>query len=383
MNMHLRVAVVLGPLHPSYGGPPSVVRTHIEALKPHADITVFGCTPKGGEAELTHVFPNAKIFPETWPRRWFRGKGFRRALRECSYQYDVFHAHMLWDHPTWATWRAAKSAGKPFVVTPHGSLSAIWRTRAPHKRLYRWLVLDGLLRDVGALHALNKSEADALRAWGFEGRIAVIPNGLPVKEFERTNNSELAWRQWPVIKGRRVMLYLGRLWWQKGLDILPVAWKEAKLSDDWILLITGPDYRGYQKKLETNINALGLGSSIIVTGPVDEERKASIFAATECFILPSYGEGFSMALVEAMAAGLPCIYTEECHFPELATHGGGWEIPLQRENLVETLRMVSRRSPVENKVSGERGRALGYSKYTTEHIGKELLKLYQSLLKDL
>lgn len=380
--MTLKLAIISALLHPSYGGPTSVVRMHVEALKADADITVFGCVPKGGEAEVTALFPNANIFPETWPRRWFRGAGLRRALKERSDQYDVFHAHMLWDHSTWATWRSAKKVGKPFVVTPHGSLSATWRTRALHKRLYSRLVLDGLLRDVGALHALNKAEADAFQAWGYEGRIAVIPNGLPVTEFERPKNPEVAWQQLPEIKGRRVMLFLGRLWWQKGLDILPEAWKEAKLDDDWMLLITGPDYRGYRKKLEDNINAMGLRSRIIITGFVDKEIKASLFAASECFILPSYGEGSSMALIEAMAAGLPCIYTKECHFPELAAHGGGWEIPLKKETLVETLRMVCRRSPAENKVSGERGRELGYSKYTTEYIGKELFKLYQSLLEN-
>ncbi len=378
--MHLRVALVSSLLHPCYGGPSSVLRTHFEALKLHADITVFGCAPKGREAELTALFPNANIFPETWPRRWFQGTGLRRTLKECSDQYDVFHAHMLWDYSTWATWRVAKKVGKPFVVTPHGSLSAIWRTRAPHKRLYSWLVLDGLLRDVGALHAFNKAEADAFRAWGFEGRISVIPNGLPVTEFERTNNPEAAWSQWPVIKGRRVMLYLGRLWWQKGLDILPEAWKEAKLDEDWILLLTGPDYRGYQKKLEATINALGFKPRIIITGPVSEAIKASLLAASECLILPSHSEGFSMALIEAMAAGLPCIFTRECHFPELAAHAGGWEISLRREDLVQALQFVCSRSPRENQASGKLGRELGRSKYTTEYIGKELLGLYQSLL---
>ena len=89
-----------------------------------------------------------------------------------------------------------------------------------------------------------------------------------------------------------------------------------------------------------------------------------------------------MALIEAMGAGLPCIFTKECHFPELSMHGGCWEIPLGKGVLVETLRMVCRRSPAENKISGERGRELGYSKYTTEYIGKELLGLYQSLLEN-
>jgi hypothetical protein len=69
--------------------------------------------------------------------------------------------------------------------------------------------------DVGALHALNKAEADAFRAWGFEGRVAVIQNGLPGTEFEHPNNPETRMATMASNKGRRVMLYLGRLWWRK------------------------------------------------------------------------------------------------------------------------------------------------------------------------
>ena len=379
MSMSLRLAIISSLLHPCYGGPPSVVRMHAEALRGQADVTVYGCSAPGDEAEVGALFSNSRIFPETWPRRWFRGSGLHRALRHDATQFDILHAHMLWDHSTWATWRVAKKACKPFVVTPHGSLSSVWRTQAMHKRFYRRLVLDRMFGDVGALHVLNQAEADACRVLGVNVRIEVIPNGLPAVEFDPSKDPERAWRQWPMLKGRRIMLYLGRLWWQKGLDLLPEAWAAAHPDNDWLLVLAGPDYRGYKQELLNRINALGLKETILLTGPVDDELKQSLLNSSECLVLPSHSEGFSMALLEAMASGLPCVFTKECHFNELSACGGGWEIPLGIEPLTDVLRTVCQRLPEENRVTGEKARELGRMHYTSEFVAEQLMQLYRSL----
>ena len=375
----MRLAIVSSLLHPCYGGPPSVVRMHAEALQSRIDVSVLGCAPKGKEKEVEDLFPNSRIFQETWPARWFRGAGMHSALRSVAGKYDVFHAHMLWDYPTWATWRTARAAGKPFVITPHGSLSATWRTNSIHKRLYRLLVLDGMMGDVGAIHVLNEDEADACRDWGLRARIEVIPNGLPEAFYNRHVSPELAYRRWPILEGRRIMLYLGRLWAQKGLDILPDAWAEAQPGGDWLLVLAGPDYRGYERSLRSRIDAIGLKSSVFLTGEVSDKLKASLMAASECFVLPSHSEGFSMALLEAMAAGLPSIFTSECHFPELAACRGGWEIPLGKKCLSEVMHDVCKRSVFENNATGLAAKALGRGKYTSERVADGLLNLYGSL----
>jgi glycosyltransferase involved in cell wall biosynthesis len=377
--MH-RLLIVSSLLDPKYGGPPSVVRLHVEALKGHLDVSLIGCAPRGSEIEVKSLFPGVHIFPETWPGRWFRGKGLRRALKERIGNYDVLHAHMLWDHSTWATWREAKRAGKPFIITPHGSLIADWRSRGLHKQLYSRLVLDRLLRDAAGIHALNQAEADACRVWGFSGRIFVVPNGLPVEEYDRVRDPALALARWPSLANRRIMLYLGRLWWQKGLDILPESWSLAYPGEEWILVLAGPDYRDYGAELAARIDALGLKERILFTGPVAGELKDSLLATSECFVLPSHGEGFSVAVLEAMAASLPCIVSSECHFPELAVRGGGWEIPLRKEALVDTIRHVCGRSSSKNRATGEKARTIGRTTFTIDHVTAGLTDAYRSIL---
>ena len=52
------------------------------------------------------------------------------------------------------------------------------------------------------------------------------------------------------------------------------------------------------------------------------DRARAVWAAADAFILPSYSEGFSMAILEALACSLPCVITTACHFPELADAEG-------------------------------------------------------------
>ena len=382
--MHLRVALVSSLLHPCYGGPPSVVWMHANALQSHIDVTVIGCAPNGKKKEVEGLFPGSNIFMETWPRRWFRGKGLRNFLLDVAGQFDVFHAHMLWDHPVFAVWLACKKMNKPFIITPHGSLSSQWRYKAFHKRVYRRLVIDRILRDATFVHVLNSAEEMSCREYGIKCPIRVIPNALPTTDFEQTRLPDLAYQKWPNLCGRRVLLYLGRLWSGKGLDMLTEAWAEvikSPNSKDWLFVITGPDYRNYRSHLISRINALGINHQILLTEVVSGGLKDALLAAAETFILPSISEGFSLTLLEAMSAGLPAIYTTECHFPELAACGGGWEIPINKSALVQRLITMTKMDPVSLNEMGRKGRILGREQYTLERITLNLLDMYKEAVR--
>ena len=361
-----------------------VLRGHTEALDRFADVSLFGVASNGEFEDVASLFPRALVYPRGFPGRWFRGKGLSKGLREAADGMDVLHAHMLWDHAVYATWRAAQKAKKPLIITPHGSLAAGWRHSSMHKQIYRLLVADRILRETSFLHVLNAAEEKACREYGVSCPIRVIPNGLPVRDFERERSPVSAWERWPVLRGRRSMLYLGRLWGEKGLDILPEAWADfmhCTRRREWILLIAGPDYRNYKEGLSRRIRSLKLDEYILMVGSVSGEVKDALFAAAEVFVLPSHGEGFSVALLEAMAAGLPVLHTRECNFPELAAFGGGWEIPCRRDELSHMLATVTNMNSEELRAVGRKGWLLGRERFTLEHLARELVAMYMEAIR--
>jgi glycosyltransferase involved in cell wall biosynthesis len=347
-------------------------------------VQLFGVAQSDETDEILRLVPGANLFPRAFPSRWFRGRGLREALHVAAKHLDVLHVHMLWDHTLVATWQAARSANLPFVITPHGSVIAPWRHSSWHKRAYKALLLDRILAETSVVHVLSKVEEIACREFGITCPIRVIPNGLPRSDFELERCPDLATRHWPEIHGRRVMLYLGRLCAEKGLDILVEAWARMLTtnksgSDDWLLVIAGPDYREYKEKLNHLIASLNVDRHVLVSEPVSGELKSSLLGAADCFILPSRSEGFSMALLEAMAAGIPAVYSTECNFPELAECGGGWEIPVQIEELLRVLTKVSELPLPNLNEIGEKGRSLGRKKYTLDKVATQLVSMYTSI----
>lgn len=359
------------------------MRAHIGGLGRYSKISLFGVADAKEMSDVVALYPNAHLFERGFPGRWFRGKGLRRSIETAVRDLDVLHAHMLWDHSVYAAWKAARGAGKPLIITPHGSLGAPWRYTSWHKRAYSAISVDRILKDTSFLLALNVAEKSSCEEYGVPCPVRVIPNGLPVSEYLRERNADPAWKRWPQLRGRRTMLYLGRLWGEKGLDILPDAWAEVAFSAsgrDWMLVIAGPDYRNYESILRGRIRHLGIEDRTLVAGPVFGELKDALLSASDLFVLPSHGEGFSMAILEAMAAGIPVLFTRNCHFPELAACGGGWEIPDRQDDLVRMLHHAAGLEPGRLQSIGENGRTLGKERYTIERVTKELLAVYREAL---
>ena len=115
--------------------------------------------------------------------------------------------------------------------------------------------------------------------------------------------------------------FLGGCTSRKGLDLLAEAMGEvAPTHQELHLLIAGTD-DGALSPFRDQMAELGLTRRITYLGHVAGEQARRVWAAADAFVLPSYSEGFSMAILEAMACRLPCLITTACHFPEAAAAG--------------------------------------------------------------
>lgn len=380
----LNISLVSALLHPKYGGPSEVLRLHALGLNRVSNVTVYGVSNSDEYQLLNEKYQNLRLFELGFPHRWFYGKGLQDALISASKNVDVIHAHMLWDYPVYASWKSAMTHKVPLIITPHGSLNNAWRYRGALKTAYRKLLLDRILDETACIQVLNREEEIACRNYGIKCPIQIIPNGLPIEVFDSTKSHSLAIEKWPQLSGRRIMLYLGRLWHGKGLDILPEAWLKVRHiaeKHDWLLVIAGPDYGGYKEVLERKIKDHNLNGSILLAGPVYGDIKDSLMAASTAYVLPSHGEGFSMALLEAVAAKRPAVFTNKCNFTELENCGGGWEAKDTVDGLVEIFRSLLEENDEVFLKAGLAGWKYCREMYSLEAVSNQLIKMYRKAIE--
>src|SRR5690606_23947487 len=97
-------------------------------------------------------------------------------------------------------------------------------------------------------------------------------------------------------------------------------------------VLAGPDEYGHLRQLESVIASLGLGHRVILPGLVRGEDKLRWLHHARAFVLPSSGEGLSVAMLEAMGCRLPCIISSGCNYPEMARREAGYVLPLEESS---------------------------------------------------
>lgn len=165
-----------------------------------------------------------------------------------------------------------------------------------------------LARRADAMISLSQQITQELLEQGFDpARIVEIPNGVDIHRFRPVSAQERARlrRELHLPEGQLV-LYVGRLHYQKGLESLLRAWKDVSQSQPQAhLLLVGQGPEG--EKLEKLAAELGLSASLHFPGHV--EPILPYMQASDVFVLPSFFEGLSNALLEALACGLPVVTT--------------------------------------------------------------------------
>jgi len=294
--------------------------------------------------------------------------------------FDLVHQHNLWMLPNHYGSEAAHRLGIPVVITANGFLEpwALDHSRLKKRvagALFQWRDL----RRAACIHVNTRSEADHVRSLGLVNPLAVIPNGVDVGPFDASASSERAFDRFPRLRGRRIALFLSRLHRKKGILELIEAWGAlGPEHPDWHLVVAGPD-DGVGPIVRRRIESGGLDTAVTLTGPVMGADKLNLLAAAELFLLPSHSEGLSMALLEAMAARLPVVFTPGCNFPEIAAANAGIETAPRVEALTSTLRLVLSTPRERLADMGSRGRRLVEQGYTWTHCASELLAVYEWL----
>ena len=130
---------------------------------------------------------------------------------------------------------------------------------------------------------------------------------------------------------------------------------------------------------EALIRQLGITDRVLLTGALYGPPKLAALVDSDCFCLPSRTEGFSMAITEAMACGLPVVISDACHFPEVASAGAGVVTTLDADKVAAALLMILGDRDKARRM-GETGAALIKARFTWPQIARQMLEAYAQVL---
>ncbi len=340
-----------------------------------------------GESEVGVSGGRVAIERFTWEgnRKYLKSAALDAWLNQHVGDFDIVHLHSVWQFPTFSAARACWKIGKPYVVLLNGMLDhyAVNQHSKWLKRLYwAWREKDVEERSKG-IHFLNQAEIRRAIPWMGGMAKFVIGNGIGKGELEKLPKRGAFRAAYPEIGDRPLALFLSRVHPKKGLERLIPAWKGlAAKRPEVKLAIAGTGEASYLAKIDRLIAEYGLTGKVIRVGQLVGGKKWEAMVDADVFALPSHQEGFSMAITESLAAGLPAVVTEECNFDELVGENGTCGVIVRNGEMgaftEEVMRLMD--DPDRRKQMGEIGSKLIRERYTWDRIAGDLEKVYQWIL---
>jgi glycosyltransferase involved in cell wall biosynthesis len=270
-----------------------------------------------------------------------------RWLKEYGQSYERVIVNGVWQYPGFAVWRWFRRSETPYYVFPHGMLDPWFKRTYPLKHLKKWLYWPWaeyrVLRDAAAV--IFTSDQERLQAresfWLYQARERVSSLGVEVPAETGSASKEMFLQKFPRLRDTKPLLFLGRLHPKKGCDLAIEAFAAAAERDNGIsLVMAGPDQVGWERELKDRTKQLGVDSRVVFTGMLGGELKRGALMAADAFILPSHQENFGMAVIEALAAGVPVLISNRINTAhEIETNHAGY---VANDDLLGTKSLIER-----------------------------------------
>ncbi|MFH1031503.1 MAG: glycosyltransferase [Chloroflexota bacterium] len=234
----------------------------------------------------------------------------RRQLRN----FDIIHLHCLRSFQNIVIHHYAKKYDIPYIVDTHGSLP-----REHGKRDFKWL-LKGLfdvvwgyriLRGADCVVAENEFGVSEYRRFKVNwNKIQTINPSFAVEEFSQLPSSGL-FRQKHNLNDKKIIMFLGRINWIKGLDFLVESFAElVKARNNTNLVIVGND-DGFKAILDSLIAKLNLQDKVLFTGFLSGSGKLSALVDADVVVQTSRYEQGAWAPLEAVLCDTPIIVSRD------------------------------------------------------------------------
>ncbi|PVE55668.1 glycosyl transferase [Agrobacterium tumefaciens] len=360
-------------------GVPGGIETHVEQLVPGlaergADVHVYA-RQNYVAGEVPYVWRGVTVHP-TWAPSNTRLEAIVHTLlalfKARRLKPDIVHIHAV--GPSLVA-PLARLMGMKVVFTHHGYDYDREKWNTLEKKVLRLGEWAGMRFAHGRI-VVAKHIADAMQA-KFHRNVHFIPNGVQI-DIEAADDTVLD--EFGLTKGRYVLLVARLVVEKRQMDLIE-AFLHADMPDTKLVLVGGGDARSdYAEKLRARAKS---HSNIVLTGSQSGARLGGLFANAGLFVLPSSHEGMPIALLEALAYGLPILASNieanlsleldaESYFPL-------GDVPALSQAMQKKL--SDRKMPAQASVDvGEMGSKI-MARYNWTTICEQTASLYLSVLK--
>lgn len=308
-------------------------------------------------------------------------------LRQHAREYDAVLVHGLWQYTGFGAWRALHASGQPYFVFTHGMLDPWFKRAYPFKHLKKLLYWPWaeyrVLRDARAvLFTCEEERVLARQSFSlYNCREAVVNYGTAAPPEEREEEERQAFLdRFLELAGKRVLLFLGRIHPKKGCDLLIEAFARMASRDPSLhLVLAGPGSADWLADLRRLGERLEVARRITWTGMLSGDLKWGAFRSAEVFVLPSHQENFGIAVVEALACGVPVLLSDKVNiWREIEADGAGF---VARDDLGGTLELLARwedAAPESRSAMRARARACFASRFEIHRAARSLIEVLES-----
>jgi glycosyltransferase involved in cell wall biosynthesis len=322
-----------------------------------------------GPVSTTYGF-NSKLLP------WLKANRDR---------FDGVVMNGLWQYCGYAAWRAL-AGNTPYVVFTHGMLDPYFKHAFPLRHIKKWLYWVPaeyrVLRDAHRVLFTSKAEkrlaeeSFCLHRWN----PYVVPYGASGPTGDPEVQKLAFFEKCPQARGRRYLLFLGRIHRKKGCDLLIDAFAKVAADDPELdLVMAGPDQQHWSARLQATAEKASITSRVHWPGMVTGDAKWGAFYGSEAFILPSHQENFGIAVAEALACGKPVLLADKVNIAEdIAEDGAGL---MELDTPEGTLRLLTHwiaMSEQERNAMAERAYRCFHKRYDMRENTKAIVRLFET-----
>jgi glycosyltransferase involved in cell wall biosynthesis len=299
-------------------------------------------------------------------------KVLTQALREL--QPDIVHASLTLSPLDFRLPEICEELNLPLVATFHAPFDGKLRNLKSSTQLLTYQFYAPFLANYDKVIVFSRQQANLLNKLGVPlERLAIIPNGVDAGKYS-PGTSQIQ-QQFGV---QRLFAYLGRIAPEKNVEALLKAWKQVDMGEESRLLVVGDG------PLATSLKPFyGEEDGILWLGFIaDEAERIDILRGVDAFILPSYVEGLSLALLEAMACGTACVATDVGADGEVLEGGAG--IVLKTPGVTSQLKTILpllHDHPELLQILGQKARQRILERYTLTQNISRLEALYAEILQ--